>query len=121
MTSWRVFSQGDERDAKKRSNEWARHAENFFDTKLVVVFGDERVRAKVGDALRAIEARVRTDDDLRDARLAPGATENGLYDLAARRCNVVWLVERENSRDRVALLVAAIFRERMPRSDPRWP
>ena len=49
--------------------------------------------------------RERLEQDLRDAIAADKG--GGLYDLAERRCGVVWLVEREGPKDRDALVLAA--------------
>ena len=99
--AWRVFAQG----AARRDADWIRHAKQFFDTEIA--FEGARV-AIVAGAKRAIAMRARDERDLRDALAAPNAADNGLYDLAERRCESVWLVEREGPSDRAALLLAAI-------------
>lgn len=101
--AWRVFAQGDE---PRRSSDWVRHAERFFDAKLA--FADAN-HVTLDDTTLETIGRAREDRDLRDALAAPGASENGLYDLAERRCGSIWLVERSATNARASLVLAAII------------
>lgn len=114
--TWRVFSQ--QAEPHSAGAEWTRAAERFFHTKLEIVVGEgltpsERWKGltfTIDGSERHVVGRMRTSADLTDARAAEARTGfTGLYDLAERRCHVVWVVEREGPVDRVALLLAAIL------------
>lgn len=104
--AWRVFAQGDE--PRLALAAWRRNAERFFGFHFdVEESSGPAARLVSSGARRVVVGRTREEADLRDALADEGARNNGLYDLAERRCNVVWLVEREGPDDRVALLLAA--------------
>jgi hypothetical protein len=112
LDAWRVFSQ--QAEPVVAAAEWKRAAERFFDTKLVVA--PESI--EIEGAARRVTGRMRTPADLTDALAAETRTGfTGLYDLAERRCQVVWVVEREGllvapkarGLDDTALLIAAIL------------
>lgn len=101
--SWRIFAQGDE---PRASSDWVRHGARFFETTIAFVGKDA---VDVAGEVRAIAGRTREERDLRDAIAAPNASDNGLYDLAERRCGSIWLVERHGRDDQPALVLAAII------------
>jgi len=101
--AWRVFQQGDvPRDAFAA---WQRHAKQFFDAAIELERRGDALRVSIGGAARVVFGRTREEADLRDALAADAG--GGLYDLAERRCRVVWLVEREGAQDAKALVLAA--------------
>ena len=102
--AWRVFTQG--KAPRLAFHEWSHNARQFFDTSLELaeVEGDA-ARVAISGAKRVVFGRLREEQDLRDALAADRG--GGLYDLAERRCGVVWLVEREGAQDRSALVLAA--------------
>ncbi len=102
--TWRVFSQ--QAEPLVAAAEWKRAAERFFNAKLA--FGPESI--EVEGSVRRVVGRMRTPADLTDALASETRTGfTGLYDLAERRCQVVWVVERRGAMDRNALLIAAIL------------
>jgi hypothetical protein len=105
--AWRVFAQG--REPRLALADWRHNAERFFDCTVEVL---ERsagaARLAIEGTRRVVVGRAREEADLRDALAAENARGGGgLYDLAERRCHVVWLVEREGPEDRHALQLAA--------------
>jgi hypothetical protein len=112
VTTWRVFSQ--QAEPLVAAAEWKRAAERFFGAKLEIVAVDEGCVVSIekgGSARRfSVVGRMRTSADLTDALAAETRSGfTGLYDLAERRCEVVWVVEREGPLDDTALLIAAIL------------
>jgi hypothetical protein len=111
--AFRVFSQrpGTSPDAA----EWIRHAERFFETRLVLESepegGVRMTLTLVGPrepkplGSRACRCRPRSEEDLAFARAASGGA--GLAELAAR-CPTVWRVDAESAADVIALRAAAI-------------
>jgi hypothetical protein len=117
-----VFAQ--RRDARVEIDAWSAHAERFFATRLglaeVKRYAPEGAPATDtarfvvaptgGEAgVRSASARPRTIEDLllaeaADARVGP----TGLA-LLARRCDIVWTVEREAPDDLLALRLAVIL------------
>ncbi len=109
---WRVFAQGDE--PRLSSAEWRRHAKMFFGMELEprepasnALQRTASARVVVDGEARVVIGRAREEADLRDALAADSG--GGLYDLAERRCNVVWLVERSGALDRAGLALAAVI------------
>jgi hypothetical protein len=102
--AWRVFAQG--AVPRLAFHEWQHNARQFFETAidLGVVEGNA-TRLTIDGRERVVFGRERVEQDLRDAIAADQG--GGLYDLAERRCGVVWLVEREGPKDRGALVLAA--------------
>jgi hypothetical protein len=104
--AWRVFCQSE--TPRLQVGAWQRNATRFFDLDFAVEESNESaMRVTVEGERRAIVGRPREEADLRDALAAENARWNGLYDLAERRCRVVWFVEREGADDRAALRLAA--------------
>jgi len=141
-----VFSQRP--DARADIDAWNAHAERFFATRLGLAEERsyasypggtppsrvDRVRfvvspvvsslsSRPGDApgIRAASARPRDADDLALADRADVAG-TGLA-LLARRCPMVWLVEREGPDDRLALRLATVLASILlgPILDPARP
>jgi hypothetical protein len=128
--SFAVFAQA--RDASVDIDAWNRHAERFFATRLglteerrgpaanVDVVGFVIAPSSGRPAVRRAFARPAQEDDYARAEAAEaGAAGTGLARLA-RRCGMLWLVERvdatesaggetEGGSDRTALLLAAIL------------
>jgi hypothetical protein len=98
----RVFAQQDV--PRLATSDWANAAKRFFATTIEVTerSADSAVLSVDGTACR-VAGRSREEQDLRDALAADGG--GGLYDLAERRCGVVWLVESDD--ERAALTLAA--------------
>ena len=104
VDAWRVFQQGDA--PRLAFADWQRNAKQFFDESIELVLREgATARIALGGVNRVVFGRARSEDDLRDALAADRG--GGLYDLAERRCGVVWLVEREGAQDRNALVLAA--------------
>ncbi|HEY1956364.1 MAG TPA: hypothetical protein VGH28_12145 [Polyangiaceae bacterium] len=103
---FRVFAQAD--TPRLQLAAWQRNAERFFsETFDVEEPSDTSARVVIATARRVVTARSREEADLRDALADEPARSNGLYDLAERRCRVVFEVERQAADDRAGLLLAA--------------
>lgn len=106
--TFRVFGQGSE--PRLAVAAWRRNAERFFECTLEAEEAtDSAARIVVSGARRVVIARMREDSDLTDALADETARGNGLYDLAERRCNVVFLVEREGADEHASLVLAAVI------------
>jgi hypothetical protein len=93
---------------------WDAHAQRFFRTELISAPPDSADHAAIrvmprGETagVRRVRARPREPEDLELAEAADAAG-TGLA-LLARRCPTVWLVEREQDDDLLALRLAAIL------------
>jgi hypothetical protein len=106
--AWRIFSQQSE--PQVQADAWSRAAQRFFACTAVIVPKHDACSIAIAGAERDVLGRMRGESDLRDALAAENRTGfTGLYDLAGRRCPVIWLVTRESPTDRTALLMAAIL------------
>lgn len=123
--SFSVFAQA--RDASVDIDAWNRHAERFFATRIGLT--EERrgpaatldvvgfVVAPAGGppAVRRAFARPAQEEDYARADAAEAHAAGAGLARLARRCGMVWLVEREDGAredvppDRAALLLAAIL------------
>ena len=104
--NFRVFAQADA--PRLQLAGWQRNAERFFESTFEIERSTATsARVVVAGAPRDVTARLRDEADLRDALADEAARSNGLYDLAERRCRVVYVVERQSDEDRAALLLAA--------------
>ncbi len=102
--AWRVFAQGNV--PRLAFHEWQHNARQFFETAIELGEAEgSAARLAIAGTERVVFGRERLEQDLRDAIAAD--TGGGLYDLAERRCGVVWLVERRGPEDRDALALAA--------------
>jgi hypothetical protein len=104
IEAWRVFAQG--HVPRLAFHEWRHNATQFFETALELTeYEGTAARISLAGTKRVVFGRAREEQDLRDALAADAG--GGLFDLAERRCGVVWLVEREGPQDRLALVLAA--------------
>jgi hypothetical protein len=121
-----VFAQ--RRDARVDIDEWNAHAERFFATRLGLA-EPKRYRpdapAPVNDAarfvvapvgsgaseagVRAASARPRTAEDLALAEAADARAGGTGLALLARRCGMVWTIDRDSPGDLLALRLAVIL------------
>ena len=108
MSDWRVFAQDD--SPRLRVREWQHNAKQFFDATIELASSQSTTaKLSIGAQTREIRGRIREENDLRDAIEVESARENGMYDLAERRCGSIWIVEREGPEDRTALVIAAVI------------
>ena len=104
--AWRVFSQSSVPRLVLAA--WRQNAERYFETTFEVEEATATsARLVASGAKRVVVARAREEVDLRDALADEPARSNGLYDLAERRCPVIYVVERGTDEDRTALVLAA--------------
>jgi hypothetical protein len=96
---------------------WNAHAVRFFATRLGFAElspGTMNARLVVApergpSGIRGVCARPRGDDDLALAETADARAGGAGLALLARRCSGVWLVERTDGADRIALQLAAVL------------
>jgi hypothetical protein len=121
-----VFAQ--RRDARVDIDAWNAHAERFFATRLG--FAETKRYPPGGEApasdtahfvvapvgfeasqagIRAASARPRTAEDLALAEAADARAGGSGLALLARRCNMVWIIDRDGSGDLLALRLAVIL------------
>jgi hypothetical protein len=113
-----VFAQQEGADADVDA--WNAHATRFFGTRLGLAEEPRRDEGGVNlrivvapdsapPGIRSVRGRLRSGGDLAAAEAAEARSGGGGLSLLARRCNVVWLVVRDDEPDRTALLLAAIL------------
>jgi hypothetical protein len=113
-----VFSQRD--DTRPDGATWDAQARRFFGASLTVRLGESEALSDGGariavtpegapQAERNVRARRATDADYALARDAEVRMSGGGLGSLARRCPVVWEVEREADSDPDALRVAAVL------------
>ncbi len=94
---------------------WNAHGEQFFRTRIGLAEPSENggrlVVAPEGldPGMRAVEGRERNEKDLVRADIAEARAGGGGLGFLARRCPVVWLIERESATDMLALRLAAVM------------
>jgi hypothetical protein len=94
---------------------WNQQGERFFGTRIglaeLAENGGRLVIAPEGrdPGMRAIEGRERNEKDLVRADIAEARAGGGGLATLARRCPVVWLIERESTTDMLALRLAAVM------------
>jgi hypothetical protein len=91
---------------------WSAHASRFFATRIGLAGEkDSFVVAPDGHppGVRSAAPRPCTDEDLAAADAAEARSGGGGLALLARRCQSVWIVQRETPADPLALRLAAIL------------
>jgi hypothetical protein len=78
---------------------WNRQGERFFSTRIGLA----------DPGVRRVEGRFRQESDLLQADIADSRARGGGLGELARRCQTVWLVERESASDLLALQLAAVM------------
>lgn len=109
----RIFAQ--QAEAHLEIEAWNRHGERFFGARIGLAEpldgGGRIVIAPEGlePGIRAARGRARNEDDLVQAERAEERAGGGGLALLARRCQTVWLVERRDPADTLALRLAAVM------------
>lgn len=94
---------------------WNQQGERFFGTRIglaePIANGGRLVVAPEGggSGLRWVEGRARDERNLAHADAAEARAGGGGLATLARRCQTVWLLEREGARDALALRLAAVI------------
>ncbi len=106
---------GQRTDARVDVDAWNAHATRFFATRIGLASVDPGepsfVVAPDGEApgVRAGFPRPTGVEDLALAEAAEARAGGGGLSLLARRCGIVWVIEREGPEDALALRLAAIL------------